>query len=392
MFQIVENWEKRKIIESLTLDSLIERIRNPSSDFLNKVSEIRNLPRKSKEYDDIKRTLPCFTTAFNFRGYISNKNIGSPTGYLYLDIDNVDNINLDHPSVVFYCKSISNKGFSIIVGVIGVTSENVSKITQSVAQELDIKLDTDAISKDRLTVISYDKEAYYNPEHTYFLYESGVLKNPHYNTKHYNIISNDCNGGKIIKDNFWEVTKDIDFNGELYKDYGKEKLGYIKLMTPFKDVEDGHRNTTMNKICYFIKGLNPQVEKNIIYSYLEAINIAKFKPKLREDEIRSILDSVFRIENIKLYPNEFRRFIYNPDYELTTTQRRQENMKAIGKDKVDKTKSELLYFINNWDFTKLGKITQLKLTTISCKNKKTIEKYYPLYKEKIKDLNLCSKF
>ena len=177
MFQVIENWQKRKIIDSVSIDSLVSMVRNPSNEYLKKVSEIRKYPRKSKEYDNIKKTLPCFTTAFNFRGYISNKNIGKSTGYLYLDIDDSDNIDLEHPSIVFYCKSISNKGYSVIVGVIGVTPDNIQKVTRSVAQELDIKLDEDAISKDRLTVISYDINAYYNPEHTYFLYENGILKN-----------------------------------------------------------------------------------------------------------------------------------------------------------------------------------------------------------------------
>lgn len=90
-----------------------------SNEYLKKVSEIRKYPRKSKEYDNIKKTLPCFTTAFNFRGYISNKNIGKSTGYLYLDIDDSDNIDLEHPSIVFYCKSISNKVIVLLLELLG---------------------------------------------------------------------------------------------------------------------------------------------------------------------------------------------------------------------------------------------------------------------------------
>ena len=102
MVQIIENWSKRKIIDSVSMESLVSMVRNPSQEYLNKVSEIRSFPRKSKEYDNIKKTLPCFTTAFNFRGYISNKNIGKSTGYLYLDVDEVENINLEHPSIVLH--------------------------------------------------------------------------------------------------------------------------------------------------------------------------------------------------------------------------------------------------------------------------------------------------
>lgn len=388
MVQIIENWSKRKIIDSVSMESLVSMVRNPSQEYLNKVSEIRSFPRKSKEYDNIKKTLPCFTTAFNFRGYISNKNIGKSTGYLYLDVDEVENINLEHPSIVFYCKSISNKGYSIIVGVIGVTPDNIQVITRSVAQELDINLDEDAISKDRLTIISYDINAYYNPEHTYFLYENGILKTPHHNNIHNIYISKDCNGGKIKKDNFTEVIKNIDFNGELVKDFKENKIGYTKLITPFKEVIDGSRNTTMNKICYIMKGLNPEIDKNTTNQYLQSINIAKFIPPLSNIEIENIIDCVFKIESIVLYPNEFRRFIYNPDYDLSDTEKRIQNMKILNKDRVDKTKSEISFFIENWDYIKLGKISQAKLIKVSKKNKKTIEKYYPEFKPKIIEINL----
>lgn len=388
MLQVIENWNKRKVVDSVSIESLVSMIRNPSKEYLDKVSEIRKYPRKSKEYNDIKQTLPCFTTAFNFRGYISNKNVGKPTGYLYLDVDDVDNINLNHSSVVFYCKSISNKGYSIIVGVIGVTQDNIQEITRSVAQELDIKLDEAAISKDRLTIISYDVNMYYNPEHTYFLYDKGELKNPHYNNIHNIYISNDCNGGKIKKDNLSELTKDIDFNGELLKDFGNDKIGYTKLITPFKEVTEGNRNTAMNKICYLMKGLNPNISKEIAYSYLQSINIAKFVPSLNDFELNSIIDSVFKIENIELYPNTFRRFIYNPYYDLSSKEKRIENIKVLNKSRVSKTKEELENIIENWNFKCDGKITQSKLTKASNKNKKTIEKYYPCFKERIIKINL----
>lgn len=388
MVQIIENWSKRKIIDSISMESLVSMVRNPSKEYLNKVSEIRSFKRKSKEYDAIKETLPCFTTAFTFRGYISNKNIGKSTGYLYLDIDEVENINLDHPSVVFYCKSISNKGYSIIVGVIGVTPDNIKDITRSVAQELDIKLDEDAISKDRLTIISYDINAYYNPEHTYFLYENGILKNPHHNNIHNIYISKDCNGGKIRKDNFDDIIKNINFNGELLKDFKENKIGYTKLITPFKEVTDGSRNTTMNKICFIMKGLNPEIDKNTTNQYLQSINIAKFTPPLSEIEINNIIDSIFRIEKIELYPNEFRRFVYNPDYDLSSTEKRVQNMKILNKDRADKTKMEIAFFIDNWNYKEFGKITQSKLIKVSKKNKKTIEKYYSEFKEKITQINL----
>lgn len=388
MFQIIANWQNRKVINSVSVDELYNRVVNPTEDYKLLINELRSNERKSEKYNAIKEGLPCFSAAFKFNGYINKGNATVPTGYIYIDIDNEDTIDLQHPSVAFYCKSVSGKGYSVIVGVIGVTKETIKHITVSVAQELDLKLDLEAVSTDRLTVISYDVNAYYNPEHTYFLYENGILKNPHFNTKQYIYISSEYNGGKIRKNNLDEIILKTDFNGEIKKDFGKNGLAYIELTTPFKDVEDGNRNTTMNTICYVMRGLNPNIDKSVVKSYLESINVAKFKPVLTDKELEAIVDSVFRIQNIELKPNKFRRFLYNPDYNLNTSEKRRENLISIRQDRVEKTIDDLNKIIENWNINNDGKLTQKSLSKISGKNIKTIEKYYFKFKDKIKRKNL----
>ena len=386
MFDVIENWEKRKVIGSINIEDLVSRVKNPTQDFKTLIDEARTYDRKSKEYKDIKSSLPCFSAGFNFRGYINKANTKKPTGYLYIDIDEIDTIDINHSSIVFCCKSLSGKGYSILVGVIGVTKDNLKQVTVEIAKELDVELDLEAISPDRLTVISYDINAYYNPEHTYFLYENGILKNPHYNTKHIFNISNDCSGGKLRKDNLDEIIKNIDFNGELYKKFEPEKIGYVKLNTPFNEVTEGKRNSTMNKLCYFLRGLNLDMDKAVIKTYLESINLARFSPPLSEYELSSIVDSVYRLESIDLYPNEFRRILYNPDYDLTTKEKRQLSMSEVNKGRVKKTISDIEFTIDNWDTKE--KITQKTLSQKAKKDIKTIEKYYKLFKEKIKLKNL----
>lgn len=389
MLQLIENWEKRKIVDSISIENLVDRVRNPSSDFLKVVNEIRSLPRKSKEYEDIKKTLPCFTTAFNFNGYVSNKNIGKSTGYLYIDVDNTTEIKLEHPSVVFYCKSISGKGYSIIVGVNGVTPDNIKNATKFVAQELDIELDEYAISKDRLTILSYDVDAYYNPNHSYIEYSGNEISCTHCNSILYNNIGYEHNGYKIRTDNFSEVVSKIDFKGDLFKKFEGDKLGYVKVPLPFSEVKEGRRNSLMNSICFVLRGLNPTLDKHIMTKYLMTINSAKFSPKLFDEELETIVDSVYQVKEIKLYPNTFRTYVYNPDYDLSVKERRQISIKQTHLSVKNRTISEIETTIDNWDFS-VGKITCRKLTEVSGKDKKTIAKYYYKFKEKINKLNLCN--
>lgn len=389
MFQLIENWEKRKVVDSISIEGLVDRVRNPSNDFLEVVNEIRSLPRKSKEYEALKKTLPCFTTAFNFNGYVSTKNISNPTGYLYIDVDNTSDIKLNHPAIVFYCKSISGKGYSIIVGVNGVTPENIKEATKFVAQELDIEFDEYAISKDRLTILSYDVNAYYNPNHSYINYSNNKLYCTHYDSILYNNIGFEHSGYKIRTDNFSEVVSEIDFKGELFKKFSKDKLGYIRVPLPFSEVKEGRRNSLMNSICYVLRGLNPTVDKHIMVKYLMSINSAKFSPMLSDEELKTIVESVYQVKDIKLYPNTFRTYVYNPDYDLSVKERRQINVKQTHIAVKDRTLLEIENTIDSWDFN-VGKITCRRLAEVSGKNKKTVAKYYYKFKEKINKLNLCN--
>lgn len=391
MIQIIQNWEKRKVIGSISIDELMDRVVNPEYNQKLLIETARKFERKSEEQNKIKEKLPCFTSAFSFKGYINKNNVSLPTGYLYLDVDNVDNIELDHPSVVFYCKSFSGKGYTVIVGVIGVTTKNIRELTIKIGAELNIKVDEAAISIDRLTIISYDINAYHNSEHTYFLFVENELKNPHYNSISYTYISNEYNGGKIRFDNFLEECSKIDFNGELLKDFGDNKLACFKIKFPFNTVTEGSRSTTLNYLCYYIKALNPLIDKNKMEAILNSVNINRFSPKLNEKDIVNTINSVFRIENFNVEPNIFRRFIYNPDYVLTTKEKRQNNIKIIHSDNSKKTLQIINSKIDNWDFLKNGKITQKTLALESGKNIKTIEKYYKEFKDKINSKNIAYK-
>src|SRR5690606_29434466 len=86
-----------------------------------------------------------------------------PTGYLYIDVDGCLDIDLYSPYISAYWKSLSGTGYSIVVAVKGLTKKNYKEATLEVSEVLDLPIDKGAISIDRLTCISYDPDAYYNP-------------------------------------------------------------------------------------------------------------------------------------------------------------------------------------------------------------------------------------
>ncbi|MCH3884401.1 hypothetical protein [Tenacibaculum aquimarinum] len=58
-----------------------------------------------------------------------------------------------------------------------------------------------------------------------------------------------------------------------------------------------------------------------------------------------------------------------------------------GEARSEKTISKIKESIQNWDVTKLGKITQKSLIEVSKVSKNTIEKYYKLFKKEITVIN-----
>ncbi len=114
MFQIVSNIFNRIIITSLTLEEYISTMKNP--DFVRKSQvDLARQTYKNSElkkddplYKSIKNSLPCITFLNTFNSSVINENIVKSTGFMYLDIDNIEHIDISkHSFVVSYWKSLS---------------------------------------------------------------------------------------------------------------------------------------------------------------------------------------------------------------------------------------------------------------------------------------------
>ncbi|GLB53186.1 hypothetical protein NBRC110019_22260 [Neptunitalea chrysea] len=73
--------------------------------------------------------------------------------------------------------------------------------------------------------------------------------------------------------------------------------------------------------------------------------------------------------------NTSRQFLYNPEYNLTTKEKRGLNGKKINIDKTEKSKAKIKDVLINWNYEKLGKITNKKVSEVTKMNIKTIVRY-----------------
>ncbi|MCT4003715.1 hypothetical protein HZQ19_18180 [Elizabethkingia anophelis] len=384
------------------IEEIVNFIKNPPVEHLNLVNQARSLDKKSTEYGNIKRNkLPAVSMAFNFsKGYIKGKNIDSPTGYLYLDVDGKTELDFEiNTTYVCACwRSLSNTGIALVVKVEGLTANNLKSATAEIARLLDIPYDPKAVSIDRLTVLPYDPNAYYNdktdiiPIAKLLPYNSEVIaeseKSTHFNTiNKVNTIGYECNGDKLRFNNLNELLQplNIQFDENGFYDLGKDnKLKYAQVFIPFRTVNTGERESILKSIAYQLIALNKNAPKALLLKYLQIVNTKIMRPQLSSTEVNITFNKVYKKrKDIQPRLSTSRRFFY--DDTLTTTEKRKLNASQIGKDKVIKTTKELLEIMSTWDIEKYGKITIDKVTEVSGKNKKTVQKYYTELKKQLFD-------
>src|SRR5699024_1518799 len=123
-------------------------------------------------------------------------------------------------------------------------------------------------------------------------------------------------------------------------------------------------------------------------AYINGINKKAFKPMLSKVELNSIIESAFKEKNPKLLMNRTRRFLYNPDYDLTTRDKRSIAIKELNRVRVGNTDMKIRSVLECWDFSKNGKITLKKIANIAGISIPTVNRRGKQLKEIIKEKNL----
>ena len=148
--------------------TIVERIRN------GKTPEERHSIK-----DSLKSTIPCYTIGGTFTKRNANS-IEKPSGLISIDIDYKDNVAVidkvpeilkNLPYITYYAKSISGDGYFAIIKLDNVNSfkSHFFALEKEFA-EYGITLDKSCKDISRLRFVSYDSEAYYNPNATTYYY------------------------------------------------------------------------------------------------------------------------------------------------------------------------------------------------------------------------------
>jgi len=384
MFNKIENIKNRAITDSFeNLEALVTYIRNSNRKEISQILKARKIGKGTEEYKKIKTSeIPCVTINFNHKEYIKSSTIIQPTGYLYLDLD--DDIEMgciDHRFVSAYWRSLSNQGYSVIVKVNGLSQYDLKAAYRYVGEFLDINYDSSAISKDRLTILSYDPSAYINLESEEIVLDD--KKETQFNTIENNyLLGYDSNGSKIRYNNLQETIVSLkidivyDENG-LFDLGAKNKIHFSQVITPFKKIEKGRRNKILSSIIHQLLALNPKRNKNELLALSYYINKNKMSPPLSNNIVRGVFDRKYK-NRTKLEPiiNASRRFLYDSDKNLNAYEKRCLNARKIGLDKIENSKNKIRRAILSWNYKTMGKITINNIVKSTKMNRKTVVKYY----------------
>lgn len=365
-------------------------------DWLNLVKQSQHSETITKarqgelDYNTVKQNLPCVTFNFLYDGYKKDSNIIGSTGLLYIDIDSPDfDINtLDKEKVFSFYHSFGGKGYAIIVRVDGLTKGNFKSTYLYITDSLGITdyIDKNAIKASQYNVLSFDSNIYINSNpHVFKAINFAPLSiEPSVEPRAYTPSGGAFYSGRIRFDNIDEI--------EVIGDYVVNWDGYeiIKCYIPFEKVKS-NRNKFLLSYCANLVYLNPTLPKSASFKILSRVNQFGCETPVDSKHIRRVVDSVYKYhEEGTLKPHVFykkRKIIFNKSLNLSRKEKfeifRKENSKRLA----EASSKKLYDIIEGWDFEKFGKISQRKIYPNFPISKKTVEKYYPDFKDYIKQLN-----
>lgn len=401
MFNILPNLKTRDIINSFSLEELVKHIKNPCNIVKSSVDVARLSKKGSESYNRIKMSLPCFIPNYTHDSYVKASTVLNSTGYLYIDLDEQVDIDFSNfPFVAAAWESMSGKGKSILVAVGNMPKAGCSKVeiqfvVEQVSETLGIKCDLAAISRDRVVVLGYDYNPYYNANHSLFTITYKESKEKVINdelkkkdkTRGIRLEVNDNFYSDTLRiDNFDEIRAAFHFESEeVFKDLKSNKINYTEIYIPSK-ISNGIRNSKLYNIVSNIYGLNPNADKNRIYSFMLKVNSSRCVEPLEPSEILDMCTKVLSKEPT-LYSNKQKTYLFNDDYSLTGKEKTSIAVTENNKRRALEKTEIMLEYINKWDVEKMGKITYVKLAFNLGIGKATVARRAKDIKEVIKNIN-----
>lgn len=383
-----------QVLFNIDVAQWFEQIKNPiQKDLITKARE------GELDYREVKLTkIPAVTYNFLYDGYKKDTNIVGSTGLLYIDIDrkgfDISVLNLKY--VCAYYKSFGGQGWSIVVKVDNLKKENFHLNYLNICDSLGVRdyIDINAIKASQYNVLSYDPDIYINMEAETFkavedipldVYMSSVEEKISTKLKpHKKVDTGEV--GKVLR---FDNIDDYDFDGDFISDF-EDGYKWVRCFIPSSKLVLG-RNNFLLSFCNNLVWLNPSASKEVIFATMQGVNKIGCMNPVDSDHLKRVVDSIFTYKNdgtLKpIFDNRDRKIIFAKGTNLTKEEKLEIVRELIAERKRNQSLSKISNILEEWDFDKYGKISVTNIHKNFPISRKTVAKYYHLFKEDIQSLN-----
>lgn len=386
-----KNGKSPSIIGKITIEDVLHKIKYGDENLLN-IKKARDYGKGHPEYNEIKmKKLPTYRFNFLIKGSAKNVNVTGSTGLIYIDVD--DNIEIPHSDYIYAkWRSLSNTGYGILVKVDNLTLDNFKDVYASLGMILGIKVDDGARKAIQQNVLSYDPSLYCNTNSRVYECKNSKKASPNnIKRKEKGIVVNDAfsSTANAIEriDNSYEYFVGDNYDKEYL--YFEEKEIICAPFMPWNGVYEGNRNNFLFRILSQFALLNPKLGMDYLLNKSYYLN-NKMYPKLTNIEIHSIVTSVIvklKEGTLKMHYNKERLILFNPNIELTKSEKCKIVGSVLGAKKSNETQQAIYEIIENWDFEEFGEITQKSVIDLNIYSRSTVQRHWHVLKEYVKELN-----
>jgi hypothetical protein len=323
---------QKQPIKYITLEEFVLLVKNnPNIGFYE---HLRNLKITDKEqYDKLKKTLPFITPHVEaigrkLSGDYYDINFRSFTQLMYFDIDDVENVHKEKQRIInqygdfvsFVCISPSGRGISIIIQIENeLTRVNFDMLWLSIRMNefKDENIDMKATGTGRTMFISSDQDVYYNPNVSLavdFTIDEKVGNHTNsLGVKITNYInSHISNSNTITKKKYRSysineilntivTSTPVDVDNEIVD--VKEVEDYVSMYIP-RIIVDGKKRSTYLIMIHQLFHLNPDLQIDIIYSYIWFINNNFAKPRMEKSQLlrhfNNVVDEIHKTKMVSV--------------------------------------------------------------------------------------------
>ena len=347
--------------KTIDFNTLINVIRN--NPYNRDYKTIRDHKKGDVEYDEGKKELVrchpnCVLKYNSIKGtnFVKNYEIGS--GYIYLDIDNLNNplkykkefISKYKDVVSMVCISAGGRGLSILVKInYRVTSKDEYK---SIIDYLSshyfnaIQLDKGALKLSQVWFISYDPNVYVNSEVCIDVSEGvkcvsqGIIQRVVGNNTLFYAPEREIMYLSITEIDNHLITKTKYINKS---DIDIDTIPWIDIKIPRK-IRDGYKRKLYTYYIHALFQLNPETHPKWIFAYVYNVNRNCADPKMSYRDLLSLFNMQYgyiKSDHYKYQNNRKKSLHINPDLDLTGGQKSIVANKVNGSIRKNKTKLKI---------------------------------------------------